>query len=477
MPALVISLVLAMASAAAEQVARGEISYLVRYATPGDGSVDVELAWSDPLDVPRALVMPRGIPMGYGEQRYDDFVADVRATNASGDATSPERQEGPRWGLPRGTLRVRYRVDLREMERVVLGASDASRVRDGYLGALGYSILAFVDGFETRPARLRIEGPPGWPVFATGAPRWPVISEPLDVVAPDYYALADGQIVMGPRATIRQIATTPVPLYLAAYTEGEVDLDRTARLARTAFERVATYFGSVPFAHYTFHQELLTPVSPRHNYGMSMEHMESSTYYLAASAGLTAASTAQDDARVLYNFAHHVAHAWVPKRAYGEGYFPFQWELAPVIDSIWFAEGFGQYAAIEAVAAAEPDPAEFRRGMLTRRFQANLDSAPAFLRRLDLVALSRVASTRYSEDFRTGRLVFSRGGLMAAAIDDRIGSATEGKASLRDAFRYLLTWSARERRAFRVDELPGLIREATGVDVQSTIETWLRPLP
>lgn len=115
--------------------------------------------------------------------------------------------------------------------------------------------------------------------------------------------------------------------------------------------------------------------------------------------------------------------------------------------------------------------------MLARRFQANLDTAPAFLKRLDLVALSRVASTRYSEDFRTGRLVFSRGGLMAAAMDDRIRSATEGKMSLRDAFRYLLTWSARERRAFRLDELPALFREATGVDVRSTMETWLRPLP
>jgi predicted metalloprotease with PDZ domain len=170
-----------------------------------------------------------------------------------------------------------------------------------------------------------------------------------------------------------------------------------------------------------------------------------------------------------------VAHAWVPKRAYGEGYFPFQWELAPVIDTIWFAEGFGQYAAIEAIAAGEPDPAAFRRGMLERRFQANLDTAPAFLKRLDLVALSRVASTRYSEDFRTGRLVFSRGGLMAAAMDDRIRSETRNAKSLADAFRYLLAWSARERRAFR-HELPVLIRDATGVDVRPVMEDWLRPL-
>jgi predicted metalloprotease with PDZ domain len=209
---------------------------------------------------------------------------------------------------------------------------------------------------------------------------------------------------------------------------------------------------------------------------MSMEHLGSSTYYLLASAGITARSTAQDDARVLYNFAHHIAHAWVPKRVAGTGYFPFQWELAPVLDSIWFAEGFGQYAAIVAVAEGTGDPVGFRTDMLNRRFRTNVASAPPFLRRLTLVELSRVASTRYSEDFRTGRLVFSRGGLMAAALDDRIRERTADRRSLRDGLRFLVAWAARERRGFAIDELAGLIEQATGVDTRDVIDTWLRPL-
>lgn len=454
-----------------------DLRYTARYARNGDATIAVDLAWSPPLAAPRALVMPRAIPMGYGEQRYDAFLREVTAHDAAGAARPAVREEGPRWRLEAGTTRVSYRVDLAALERTVKAASDQSRVRDGYLGALGYSLFAFVDGFERGPARLRVEGPAGWPVFATLAPRFPLAPAPVETTVDDYYALADGQIVMGPRADVRRLATTPVPVYLASYAEGPVDLDRVGRLALTAFQRVADYFGSVPFPHYTLHQELLAPISPDHEYGMSMEHLGSSTYYLAASAGLTAASTAADDARVLYNFAHHIAHAWVPKRAYGQGYFPFQWELAPVLDSIWFAEGFGQYAAIQAVAAGTPDPAAFRAGMLERRFRANVSSAPAFLTALPLVDLSRVASTRYAEDFRTGRLVFSRGGLMAAAIDDRIQRESKGARSLRDALRHLVAWTAREHRAFTLDELPALIREATGVDVALTMQEWLRPLP
>lgn len=454
-----------------------DVSYRFTYARAGDATVAIEIGWGSPLAESRSLVMPRAIPMGYGEQRYDAFVMDVRAFTADGRGVAPEREEGPRWKLDAGVTRVSYRVDLQRMEREVRAASDASRVRDGYLGALGYSVFAYVDGFESRPARLRVEGPALWPVFATLAPSWPVTAAGVEARAADFYELADGQIVMGPKAVVRRLTDSPAPLYLAGYAEGAVDFDRVGALAVSAFQRVAEYFGTVPFTHYTVHQELLTPLSPQHEYGMSMEHLGSSTYYLSASTGLTAAATAADEARVLYNFAHHIAHAWVPKRAYGHGYFPFQWELAPVLDSIWFAEGFGQYAAIMALAPATTDPAAFRDGMLNRRFQTNLASAPAFLKRLSLVDLSRVASTRYAEDFRTGRLVFSRGGLMAAAIDERIQSESKGARSLRDALRFLVAWTARERRAFANDELAALIQQATGVNVAEVIAEWLRPVP
>lgn len=453
-----------------------EVAYRLSYAAPGADRVDISVAWDTPIAAAAAFIMPRAIPMGYGEQRYDAFVVDVRAVTAN-EVLAAARAEGPRWTLPVGTRGVRYQVDVRAMEQAIVGASDASRMREGYLGVLGYSIFGYVDGFEAQPVTLRVDGPAGWPIFSTLAPRAPMTAAPIETRAPNFYALADGQIVMGPRAVVRKVDGTPVPTFHVSYSEGEVDLDRTARLIATAMSRVADYFGSLPFPHYTVHQELLRSISPRHEYGMSMEHLESSTYYLEASAALTSSSTAQDERRVLYNFAHHIAHAWLPKRLAGEGYFPFQWELAPLLDTVWFAEGFGQYAAIMALAPAMPDPAAYRTAMLDLRFRSNVKETPAFLGKMDLVTLSRVASTRYAEDFRTGRLVFSRGGLMAAAIDDRIREVTKGEKSLRDGLRFLMAWSAREQRGFRVEELAPLLQQATGVDVRSIVDAWLRPLP
>ena len=157
----------------------------------------------------------------------------------------------------------------------------------------------------------------------------------------------------------------------------------------------------------------------------------------------------------------------MPKRASGAGYFPFQWELAPLIDTIWFAEGFGQYAAIVAMAAGEADPVAYRERLLERRFRPSLRDAPPFLRRLSLVDLSRVASTRTRPDFRTGQLVFSRGGLLAAALDERIAADTRGARSLRDVFTWMLDGHGASGRSFAVDEFPAIVRAATGVDVSA----------
>ncbi len=208
----------------------------------------------------------------------------------------------------------------------MLSSSDASKVRAGYVGLLGYSVFAYVEGHEDSAATLDVEGPEGWPVFLTLAPG--VRTSRLTARA------ADSQIVMGPAVSIAEIPNAGIPVHLLVYSEGPVDTARVARLAATAFARVARYFGVVPLVHYTILQELLTPVSPRHNYNFSMEHLDSMTSALAADRALTAQSPAGDELRMQFNLAHHIAHAWVPKRASGAGYFPFQWELAPLIDTI-----------------------------------------------------------------------------------------------------------------------------------------------
>jgi predicted metalloprotease with PDZ domain len=443
--------------------AQAPIEYRLRYAEAGGALVHVSIALPAPADSPRTLVMPRAVPMGYGQQPYDRFVSNVAAFSAKGEALPVTREDdAPRWRVGRAA-RVEYDVDLARMEREIKSAADASKVRPAYAGILGYSVFAFLEGEEERPIRLVVEPPTDWPVLSTLAP------EGGELRASNFYALADSQIAMGPKLRVQRIpyaGQAQAPLYLMLYAEGPADAEQIARLAGEAMEKIIAYFGSAPFPHYTVHMELLAPISPEYQHSFSMEHLDSASFYLGKEEGPLA------EGRTRYNFAHHFAHAWIPKRCYGEGYFPFSWELAPLIDTIWFSEGFAQYVAIAALAMSE----EERQEMLERRFRSTLREAPAFLRRMPLRDLSLIASSRYGADFRTGSNSFSRGGLMAAEMDDRIRERTGGDKSLRDALRYLVEWSRKNQRAFRIEELPVRFREATGVETQDILERWLKPL-
>jgi len=470
-------------------VAQGSITYRVHYDVATPQVVRVTLKFADFADTkggspaPFTLIMPRAVPGGYAQRPYDPFVVNMLAHGSDGLAVDVRREEfAPRWIVGKSGERVvsiDYDVDVKRMEREIFSAADSSKIRNDYVGLLGYSIFALVENHENDPVRLEVTSGPSWPIFSTLAPTIPAPLRELTAHAADYYALADSQIMMGSKLQLREIRgeNGGVPMFLAAYAEAEDDLQLEGLMAREALDRVVAYFGKAPFLHYTVGLEVLKPLSDRHEYNFSIEHLDSGTFYFDTNRALvTRASEIQREIR-RFNYAHHIAHSWIPKRAYGENYLPFRWEMAPLIETIWFNEGFGRYVAIEALAEAMPEEkaARYRKERLDR-LQGIVDSAPPFLRHMSMPELSREGSFLYSADFRTGMNLFSRGALMAAEMDDAIRSQTRNEKSLRDGLRHLVDWSAQKHRAFRVEELPQIFREATGVDTTAILTRRLQPL-
>ena len=451
------------------------VSYLLRYDPDRAGRVVVTMT-PPPQQGPVQLVLPRSIPMGYGVVPYADFVEGVRGWSPSGEQLPVTRLEGPRWQLGReGVLleRIRYVVDVHRMEQQTLAASDSSRSRYGYVSLLGYSVLGYLDGLEKAPVKLEVRAPVGWPVYATLAPSatpWP---GQVTLNAPDFYSAADSQIAMGPDLQVRQLAGVK-PLFLVGYVEAPADLALDGSLVEQAFGRVSEWFASTPFTHYTAMIEYLRPVSSEHQYGFSMEHLDSSTYFLDTTRALLPTSPAEALERARFNYAHHIAHSWIPKRLFGEGYFPHRWEIPPVIDTLWFSEGFARWIASEALIGGTSDAErEQLRTAQHARWQGVMERFPALFRTTSLVDLSRVGSTQYNEDFRIGQSLFCRGALFASELDAAIRERAGGGRSLRDSIRAMMVWSAREKRGFRVEELPKLIGEPVGVDVGAVFSKWL----
>lgn len=460
--------------------AQAPITYRLQYTAPGDCCVHVEMVFTQPVASPITLVIPRTYPGGYEQVLYDAYADKVRAFDATGKAVEMKRAEdGPRWNVGKTgetVERIEYQVDVARMESQILSSVETSKVRRGYVGLLGYSIFAFVDGLEDRAINLVVNAPEGWPILTTLASKVPAATTNTTAHAPDYYTLADSQILMGPELQLRRFEGK-IPLVFAVYSEAAVDLDAEGALARKALDEVQAYFGDTPIPQYTVQLELFEPL-PGHDYNFSQEHVDSGTFSFSVDSMITAKSSAQQREDALFNFAHHMAHSWIPKRAYSTGYKPFTWELAPVIDTIWFNEGFGRYAAIEAHADALPisdAPGWDFRDIQRLRLRKVLDDAPPFIRKMSLETLSREASFLYAVDFRTGKNIFARGALMAAEMDDRIRDKTKGDKSLRDALRALLVWSEKNHRAFELEEMMQIFSEATGVDVRDILKRWQEP--
>lgn len=455
------------------------ITYELRYAGLNDPQVTLRITPEGPLPAPVTLVIPRTYPGGYSFVRYDDFLEDVHAfTPTSKSIDCKKDEDGPRWTLGQSgesVSRIEYVVNVGKMEDRIRDSVESSKIRKNYAGLLGYSVFGYIDGLEQSPVILHVSGPSDWPVLTTLDPLGEVPRGAAEAKAPNYDVLADSQIVMGPGLQFRKLDGR-IRLVIAVYSEGEEDVDTEAKLARQALDRVQEYFGDTPFSTYTALVEILQP-KEGHTYNFSQEHDTSGTFSLSIDNATTANSPARRQNSALFNYAHHMAHSWVPKRVWGIGYRPFNWELTPVIETIWFNEGFGRYASLQAIAAGMPeDQRKAMRQRWTTRMRGILDDAPAFIKRMPLPVLSEEASFLYAADFRTGMNVFARGVLMAAEIDDRIQTQTQGKKSLRDGFRALLAWSAQNQRAFQVEEMAAILTQSTGVDIHDIVERWMQPL-
>lgn len=461
-------------------IARAEgLDYRLMYSTTRPDEVMVTLTLPEPHLAPIALIVPRSYPGGYAQIPYDRFVSQVVARAKDGSSLSIDKDvDGPRWNIGQAGQSVgsiEYRVDIARMEHELHDSVSASKVREGYVGLLGYSIFGYLEGLENLIVRLRIEVPEGWPVLSTLYPQVPALRRITTATARDFHELADSQILMGPRLRLSKSPGT-IDLVMAIFAEGEVDSALETQLARAALNQVQAYFADVPIRQYTVHLELLQGL-PGHSYGFSQEHLSSGTFNALIADSLREDASVEQSDRVRFNFAHHMAHSWIPKRVYGVGYRPFNWELTPVIDTVWFNEGFARYVAMQAVVAgmSNAQGIAYRAAQLAR-LRAILDTAATFIRRMPLDVLSREASFLYADDFRVGRNVFARGALMAAEMDERMRSGSAGKKSLRDALQWLLRWGAENQRPFQAQDLPKFFKIATGVDVQDIFEKWQRPL-
>ncbi|WP_456423384.1 M61 family metallopeptidase [Lutibacter sp.] len=445
---------------------KGSVKYTLNYVENSD-KVLITIHF-DSLSINTVkLIIPRSAPGTYELTNYSSFVDNVKAYTSSNKNIEGNIGEGSYFTFSDVKnlyiSSITYQVDISKMETTLLGSYASSKRRKNYVGILGYSVFGFVEGLEKKQIVLDINTARDWPIFSTLRPQKERKRGADSYFIENYAVLADGQYLLGKGVEIYQITNTKIPLFVAVYAETEINIREIGRRVLKSFNKLTSYFGFVPMPHYTVCYEFLSPISKRHDYGFSMEHLNSMT----ASFNISKAITNYDSNANIGSIVHHIAHSWIPLRSYGTGYRPFEWQTAPLIETIWLNEGFIWYISYYTILDNK---------QIIKFFNEILDNAPDYIKKKSLRELSLLGSTQYSMDFRIGKNLFSRGALLAHDLDILIFEETGGQKSFKDAILGLLKWTEVNKRAFRYDEIASIISKSVHVDVSKMWEKWQKPM-
>jgi len=404
------------------------------------------------------LIIPRSAPGTYEITDYPSFIENIEAVTLNDSIIKGQRGRGSILFFRQNTIvnRISYDVNIVKMEAELKGGFASSKIRENYLGILGYSVFATIPGFENKSIELTVNSDAQWPIFTTLKPSVNK-SNKLNLTVSNYSKLADAQYLFGNDVQVFQVENTEVPLFVTAYAETEINIQEIGRRGLLSLQGLSSYFDYVPMPHYTLCYEFLKPYSNEHSYGFSMEHLNSMT----ASLNISSAITEYEPKANIFGIVHHMGHSWIPLRSYGKGYRPFDWGSAPIIETIWLNEGFIWY--VTTIITDSSKSIDF--------FKNIIKSAPSYIKEKSLKELSQLGSSQYSGDFNIGRNLFSRGALMAYEMDNAIKKATNNEKTFKDALIGLLNWTEEKNRAFEYDEIETILSESSGVDLS---EIWLK---
>jgi predicted metalloprotease with PDZ domain len=266
----------------------------------------------------------------------------VRAFDGQGTALAVARPSPDVWNVQGhdGTVRVTYRVSGDRVDGTYL-AIDRTHAHINMPAA-----LMWAEGFEQRPATVRIEAPSGL--------RWKAATQLLPTIDPQQFYAANLQYLMdspielsdhgvrtfvvddpaspGGRATFRvAMHHTGSNADLESFTASVRKIVRQGRQVVGEFPAFETaHYSSIP-AHYTFIADYLP-----HATGDAMEHRNSTVL----TDNLRVREAGQE---LLSTVAHEFFHAWNVERIRPKSLEPFRFDRENPSGELWLGEGFTSY--------------------------------------------------------------------------------------------------------------------------------------
>lgn len=448
------------------------IHYQIRPANPGAHLFEIRLTINEPDPDGQRLAMAAWIPGSYMIRDFARHVVWLRA-ECAGRPVPVTKLDKQTWRCAPvdGPLTVVYEVYAWDLS--VRGAHlDTTH---GYFN--GTSVFLRVVGQEERPCTVAILPPDGasyrdWRVATTlpsaGAPQYGFGLHR----AAHYEELIDHPVEMG-CFTLIEFEACGVPHAVAITGRHDADTERLAQDLRKLCEHHIRFFGEpAPMERYLFQV-----MAVGDGYG-GLEH-RSSTSLLCSRNDLprkTARKMSEEYRRFLGLCSHEYFHTWNVKRIMPAAFQPYDLTREVHTTLLWAFEGITSYyddlALVRAGIISRDDYLELLGQNVTRllRGSGRLKQSVA--------ESSFDAWTKfYKQDENAPNSVvsyYTKGGLIALALDLTIRRATDDARSLDDVMRAL--WERHGKTGIGVTEegLENLIEEVSGVPLQPFFDQALR---
>jgi predicted metalloprotease with PDZ domain len=315
--------------------AQAPVEYRLSFPEPEHRWMQVEVAFREVPPGPLQVRMSRTSPGRYALHEFAKNVFDVQVRDGKGAALTPTRPNLHQWNVAGhdGTVVVTYRVFGDRIDGTYLSVDHTHAHMNMP------ATLMWARGFESRPARVRLEQPAGrkWRVATQLFPT----QDPLIFTAPNVHYLLDSPTEFS--AFTERTFTVAGPggakptFRIALHHDGsDAEADAFAKDVERIVRETVAIFGEFPQFEtdtYTFLSDYLPWAA-----GDGMEHRNST---VLTSQG--ALRNPQQRTGLLGTVAHEFVHAWNMERIRSRDLEPFDFEDADVSAELWFGEGFTSY--------------------------------------------------------------------------------------------------------------------------------------
>ena len=460
------------------------VSYQITPADPAAHYFDVQVTIDNPDRRGQVVSLPAWIPGSYLIRDFSRHIHSLTAKTGR-SALAIKKLDNHTWQVAPCSRRLTlsYRVYAWDLS-VRCAHLDQTH---GFFN--GTSVFLKVHGREKQPCQVTIE--PGsstrhWRVYTSLQParrgRQTTLPHRFGIYqAPDYDALVDHPVEMGtPHVETFTVCGAKHEMVFTGVLPN-VDFKRIARDTAKICETQIRFFEPrsqrAPFLDSADRYVFMTYVTGK-DYG-GLEH-RASTALVASRQDLPVIGNderSEGYTGFLGLVSHEYFHTWNVKRIKPQAFVPYDLSRPNLTSLLWIFEGFtSYYDDLMLLRAGVVDENDYLR--LLAKTITGVHRAPG--RFMQSVADSSFdAWNRYyrQDESSINNIVsyYTKGSLVALALDLSIRNATGNRKSLDDVMRLLWDRYGRRfyqsrQRGLQEHEFAGLLKQATGVDLQPFIE-------